>query len=126
MLDYLEAVDEGACNPHWRRQTYVLDGQRIDDFVRLEMMHTEMTRLADVVGATCLPILQSRLKVTRGAEADGATHPDEDATRLSSAEIAARRKATGQFPSTASFLTTETSQRIRRIYAADFDRLPYD
>jgi len=57
-LGYLETVDERACNPHWRRQTYVLDGQHIDDFVRIEALHAEMTRLADVVGARRLPLQQ--------------------------------------------------------------------
>src|SRR4051794_14395520 len=33
LLDYLEGIPEEECNPHWRRQTYVPDGQRIDSFV---------------------------------------------------------------------------------------------
>ena len=125
-LGYLETVDERACNPHWRRQTYVLDGQHIDDFVRIEALHAEMTRLADVVGARRLPLLQGRLQATRGAEGARASDVAEDASGLSSSEIAAHRRATGRFPPMASFLTPETSERIRRIYAADFDQLGYD
>jgi hypothetical protein len=126
-LGYLETVDERDCNPHWRRQTYVLDDQRVDDFVRLEALHAEMTRLADAVGAQRLALLEGRLQATRGAaEGDRPAEAGEDASGLSSAEVAARRGASGRFPPAASFLTPETSERIRRIYAADFARLPYD
>lgn len=126
LLGYLETVDERACNPHWRRQTYILDGQDIDDFVRLEAMHAGMTRLADVVGARSLAMLQGRLQATRTPEVGQAADAGEDASGLSTAEIAARRRAGGRFPPAASFLTPEASERIRRIYAADFARLPYD
>ncbi len=124
LLGYLETVEERACNPHWRRQTYVLDRQHVDDFVRLEDMRTEMTRLADIVGTGHLPLLGGRLQATRGVEGDAAD--GEDASALTSAEIAAYRRARGRFPPAASFLTPETSARIRRIYAADFARLGYD
>ncbi len=124
LLGYLETVEEHACNPHWRRQTYVLDGQRVEDFVRLEDMRAEMTRLADIVGGGHLPLLEGRLQATRGGESEAAD--GEDASALPSAEIAARRRAGGRFPPAASFLTPETSERIRRIYAADFARLGYD
>jgi hypothetical protein len=125
LLDYLERVEELHCNPHWRRQTYVLDRQRIDNFVRLEALHEEMLALADVVGTTHLPMLQGRLQVTQGAGGERVADPAEDLTGLPSAEIAARRKATGRFPAAACFLTPEATERIRRIYAADFERLPY-
>lgn len=124
LLGYLEIVDEPACNPHWRRQTYVLDRQHVDDFVRLEDMRAEMTRLAGIVGAARLPLLEGRLQATRAGAGDAADCGD--ASALPSADIAAHRRAHGRFPPAASFLTPETSERIRRIYAADFARLAYD
>ena len=126
LIGYLETVDERACNPHWRRQTYVLDGRHIDDIVPLESLHAGMTRLADVVGADHLPLLKKRLQVTDGAGSVRPAAPVVDASALSSTEIAAHRAATGRFPPAASFLTPETTPRIRRIYAEDFARFGYD
>jgi hypothetical protein len=125
LLGYLETVDEAACNPHWRRQTYVLDGQRIDHFVRLEALHAEMSALADVVGAARLPLLQGRLQATRGRDDTPAADAAEDLSGASSLEIAARRQRSGGFPPAKSFLTPATTERLHRIYARDFDRLPY-
>ena len=64
LLGYLEAVNERVCNPHWRRQTYVLDDQRVDAFVRVERLQEEMSMLADIVGTAHLPMLGERLQTT--------------------------------------------------------------
>ncbi len=125
-LDYLEAVDEDACNPHWRQQSYILDGQRVDRFVRLEALHEEMSEVCDIVGAGHLPALQRRLKATREGEGEARAEFSADLAHLPSAAIAALRESEGRFPPAASFLTPEACERIRKIYAADFSRLPYD
>ena len=123
-LAYLRTTDEEAFATHWRRQTYLLEGQRIDAFVRLEALHDEMARHAKVVGADHLPILRKKLQATPAVAGHG--KPVRDMTDVSSLEIAARRLASGAFPPRASFLTPEAREQIREIYALDFERLPYD
>lgn len=123
-LDYVRTVEDAVCATHWRRQTYVIEGQRIDAFVRLEALHDEMARHSDIVGAGHLDILQKKLQPTRVGSASE-TSP-EDMTDVSNLQIAARREVSGAFPPRASFLTPETRAQIRDIYALDFAQLPYD
>jgi hypothetical protein len=122
-LGYLETTADDECNPHWRRQTYNLEGHRIDAFVRLEQLESEMSALADIVGAEHLSMLGRRLK--QGAAVKDAKADVTDLTEVHSMTIAAGREAAGGLPDPACFLTTRAKERIRAIYAADFDRLPY-
>lgn len=122
-LAFLRTVDEEQCAIHWRRQTFLLEGQRIDAFVRLEALHEEMARHAHIVGAEHLDILKKKMQATRTARCDAAAAPD--LTDMPNLQIAAERRANGRFPSRASFLTPETRKQIREIYALDFERLPY-
>lgn len=123
-LTYLRSVDEEVCAAHWRRQTYILEGQRVDAFVRLEALHDEMARHAQLVGTKHLPVLHRKLQATRIGADPGTSLPDM--TDMPSLEIAALRRSLGHFPPRASFLTPETREQIRDIYALDFERLPYD
>ncbi len=113
-----------ACNPHWRGQTHVLDGQRIDAFVRLEALQVEMALHAEIIGAKHLPKLGRILQTTGSSACSQVVGPAMVDTP--SVAIAARRAAEGCFPPRTSFLTAETRAQIREIYAADFERLPYD
>lgn len=124
LLAYMRSVDEKDCATHWRRQTYVIEGQRVDAFVRLEALHDEMARHAEIVGAEHLPILQQKLQPTRIGRDD--ERSVQDMTDVPNLQIAAQRRASGSFPPRASFLTPETREQIRDIYALDFARLPYE
>ena len=123
-LAYLRSVDEDVCASHWRRQTYILEGQRVDAFVRLEALHDEMARHAQVVGTKHLPLLHMKLQATRIGTDHGTSVLDM--TDVPSLQIAAQRRSSGSFPPRASFLTPEMREQIREIYALDFKRLPYD
>lgn len=48
--DYMEHVPEKWHNPHWRRQTFIVDTLDVEYFVRLEMLSEEMWSLARIVG----------------------------------------------------------------------------
>lgn len=123
-LAYLRLVREEDCATHWRRQTYLLEGQRIDAFVKLEALQDEMARHAVIVGSKHLPILEKKLQTTCVREDDG--RPVQDMTDVPNLQIAAERQASGYFPPRAGFLTPETRKQIQDIYALDFERLPYD
>ena len=123
-LAYLRSVDDEQCATHWRRQTFVLEGQRVDAFVRLEALHAEMAQHAGVVGPEKLHLLQHKLQVTSASSKAESSIPDM--TDVSNLRIAESRAALGFFPSPASFLTPETRQLISEIYEADFKLLPYE
>lgn len=123
-LAYVRSTDEEVHATHWRRQTYLLEGQRIDAFVRLEALYDEMARHAEIVGVDHLSILQAKLQATSSGRND--ERLVQDMTDVPNLQIAAQRLASGHFPPRASFLTPEAREQIRDIYALDFARLPYD
>ena len=96
-LGYLETVDERRCDPHWRRQSYVLDGHAIDAFVRLERLAEDFDAISDRVGRARLDRLGAKLQRSAGAPR-AATAPIADASRLKASEIVARRATEGDFP----------------------------
>jgi len=125
-LDYLERVDDPACDPHWRRQSYILDGRRIDAWVRLERLAEDFAAIGPRVGAAHLGVVERRLQSNRYDPALAAAAMTADMQALSSAEVVAWAEAHGGFPPKEAFLTDATRARIRRIYARDFALLPYD
>lgn len=119
-LGYLERAGDD-CDPHWRRQSYVMEGHALDAFARVERLEEDFRAVADRVGGAHLGLFARRFQSN---PYDAAAAPDM--TRRTSREIMDWREAHGAFPPKAAFLTDATRARIRRIYAADFARLPYD
>lgn len=125
-LDYLEAVDDAACNPHWRRQSYVFEGRAIDAWVRLEALEADIRKLGPRVGDAHFGVFARKLQSNpydpaAVAAAEAAAMPSRPST-----EVMAWRAEHGAFPPKEAFLTDATRARIRRIYAKDFAVLPYD
>lgn len=63
-LDYLERAGD-ACDPHWRRQSYVMEGHAIDAFVRLERLEEDFRAVAYRVGGAHLGLFAPRLQSNR-------------------------------------------------------------
>jgi hypothetical protein len=124
-LGYLESVDEADCDPHWRRQSYILDGHRIDAWVRLERLAEDFGGLGPRLGAEHLGVFARRLQSNRYDPAAGAPEAG-DMTASRSSEVAAWAERHGHFPPKEAFLTPATRARIRRIFAKDFALLPYE
>ncbi|TPE47369.1 sulfotransferase family 2 domain-containing protein [Amaricoccus solimangrovi] len=122
-LDYLARVEDAECNPHWRRQTYVLEGHRIDAWVRLERIAEDFAAIGDRIGRAHLDIFGERMQSAPSARISWEGRPP--LTEAPASEIAAWRAENGAFPPKAAFLTDETRARIREIYAADYAALPY-
>lgn len=122
-LDYLAAVDDENCNPHWRRQTYVLEGHKIDAWVRLERIAEDFAAIGGRVGGAHLDIFGARLQAAPSAKLSWGDRPPLNAAPTS--EIAAWRAEHGAFPPKEALLTDATRARIREIYAADYAALPY-
>lgn len=125
-LDYLETVDEARCDPHWRRQSYVFEGHRIDAWVRLERLEEDFRKVGPRVGADHIDVFRRKLQSNRYDPALAAAAAAADMPSRGSSEIIAWRERHGAFPPKEAFLTEATRARIRRIYARDFAMLPYD
>lgn len=124
-LDYLEFVDEAACDPHWRRQTYIFGDRRMDAFVRLEHLAEDFRKIARGVGEAG-GVFDHKRQSNRYDPALTAAAMAADAPSMSSDQVIAWAAEHGAFPPKEAFLTEPVRARIRRIYARDFDLLPYD
>lgn len=125
-LDYLEFVDETACDPHWRRQSYIFGARRMDAFVRLEHLEDDFRKVAHRVGGAHLGVFAEKRQSNRYDPAMTAAAMAADMPNRSSEEVIAWASRHGAFPPKEAFLTDAVRARIRRVFARDFDVLPYD
>jgi hypothetical protein len=128
-LGYLERTPDEVCNPHWRRQSYLLEDYRIDAWVRLERLGEDFRKIGPRVGVDRLDFFEQRIQSNPydPAAADAAEAARAaDMPAMGSREVIAWRERHGAFPPKDAFLTEATRARIRRIYARDFALLPYE
>ena len=121
-LDYLAEADEHVLDPHWRRQTYLLEHFRFDRLLALEHLNEELSKLASELGLpeSCrLP--RERLK-TNAYAAVPSSECFANATNL---ELIRRSAAGEGFPSKADFLDPASLAKIEQIYRRDFELLGY-
>lgn len=124
-LDYLETADEATIDPHWRRQSYILDGHRIDAWVRLEHLAEDFAAIGPRVGTAHLDVFSRKLQSNRYDPAAFEAAMAADMPARSSTEVIDWAARHGAFPPKEAFLTDAIRTRIRRIFARDFDLLPY-
>ncbi|MBP7242588.1 sulfotransferase family 2 domain-containing protein [Amaricoccus sp.] len=124
-LDYLETADETTVDPHWRRQSYILEGHRMDAWVRLEHLAEDFAHIGPRVGAAHLDVFSRRLQSNAYDPASMEAALAADMPSMSSRDVIAWAERHGAFPPKEAFLTDATRSRIRRIFAKDFDLLPY-
>lgn len=122
-LDYLEATPQEHCNAHWRRQTHVLAGHRVDAYVRMERMLDDLRGIADRIGAAHFHVFEERLQTSPSGPGPIAEIGSLASTRAG--VIADWVERNGAYPPKAALLTDATRARIRRIYAEDYAALPY-
>lgn len=124
-LGYLEAVDEGYCNRHWRRQSYLLEDHHIDAFARIEALRADFEPLRTIVGDAAFRHFERKMQRVHYRSADEA-HAEGDLADVSNSELIAWQESHGALPGKSHFLGPETIPRIRAIYRRDFEILPYD
>lgn len=123
-VDYLAHADEHTVNPHWRRQTYILENFEIDLFVRLEHLVDDMRAVHERLGLAELEaILRTRRQTTEYQPAR--SHAAGSLCDATSEDINRLRAATGSFPDRGSFYSPGIRRKVAAIFKADFDRLPY-
>lgn len=124
-LEYLSSTPEKDQNRHWRRQTYIVDDVKIDYIVRLENLEKEMSDLSSVIGTSNLDSFTTRRQANNYAFE--ARWDSLDVANSSQVQIIEMSKAIGSFPIHELFLKNkEIRDKIKEIYAKDFELLPYD
>jgi len=128
-LEFLECIDsqdEARLDPHWRRQTYILEGKEVDHFIRLENLKADLITLSNIVGSDFIGIVDMELQSTGVEKAclDGQV-ANIDLSRIRASKIIAMKSQFGAYPSKNSLLTAAAKKLIERIYEKDFERLPY-
>jgi hypothetical protein len=122
-LRYLSRHGDEELNPHWRRQTYVIDGLHDVEFLPLERLGEEMAARREVWGD------RPKLAATAKAQSNeyrpwGISPPD--LRQLPSGEIVRLKEKFGSFPAKAEFLDESAIGQIKEIYQKDYRRLPYE
>ncbi|MGA9794665.1 MAG: sulfotransferase family 2 domain-containing protein [Rhizomicrobium sp.] len=126
-LDFLEQNDVRKANYHWRMQTASdwferkLPGVML---VKLESLQQDLDRLAVRLGKR--PIAMKRSSATTKTSRDIGNIDITNLNRADFARLFGRdRRGVIQFPDYRHFLNAETTARIAKIYARDFEVLGY-
>ncbi len=121
-VEYLESRDIDRENPHWRRQTYILNGIKFERVVELRNMAHAFPDIERELGlSTTVDFLSQRQSKSYGNRTDRSF-----VGNFSNNELIEHRRKTNRFPSKAQFYNDELRARVRNIYQADFEMLDYD
>lgn len=123
-LNYLISEPEERQDPHWRRQTYVVDNINIDFFVRLESIKEDLTSLSWLVGDENLYLLNKKRQSNNYRR--NLEWSKYDVAELSQKDIIRIASKIGSFPDYSDFLEkVEIRDKVEVIYSKDFEVLPY-
>lgn len=122
-VEYLARQDIDRVNPHWRRQSYILEGVTLDRIVDLEQVNTELPEIATHIGLPIRIDLLSRRNTTNydGREYHGSSFVGD----VSNKNLAKFHRETGGFPTKAAFYSDTLRSKVLKIYRADFELYPY-
>lgn len=122
-LRYLETTNEEHHNPHWRRQTYIIDNIQLDAVIHLENIKHDFTSYQQILGSDYLYCLDEKLQTTSYTN----TELDiEQAPNLKQSQLLDFKSKYKSYPSPKGFLNNDCRKKTYNIYKKDFIRLSYD
>lgn len=120
-LNYVERTQSSVMDPHWRRQTYIIDGISNVTFLKLESLESDMEQHAEVWGDRDSNILAAKTQSNNyESQLDGYSVPN-----MSADQLVQFKDKNGAFPEKSYFLTPEVKDLIRSAYRKDFERFQY-
>ncbi|SNS19413.1 sulfotransferase family 2 domain-containing protein [Tropicimonas sediminicola] len=123
-VHYLATTDNSTVNRHWRRQTYVIDFFGEVEMVRLEHLAEDIAALDPPLPAALQePPARNVSPYAAGAPWVESGTAAADIDNVTLLELRARREPT---PRPEDFLAPELRDSLQRVYARDFERLPYE
>ncbi|MEH6345148.1 MAG: sulfotransferase family 2 domain-containing protein [Bermanella sp.] len=122
-VNYLCNVKEELHDPHWRRQTFIIDGVDVDYFLKLENIEEDFRSVSHVVGEEFSDYFA--VKRQGNIYKDDASWKSNEVPYLSQNEIMSLAEKAGSFPGHSCFLNEELKVKIRKVYEKDFTRFTY-
>lgn len=120
-LTFLERSDLQSCNPHFRYQRHPIeDVLPVDHLVNIST-HNMFAHLAEVASALSLPPASPRMQewVNEMRIHDRPSAVLPDAPNLAANRFSRRQAAEGPWPKSSSFLTPQSRDRLKKLYAVD-------
>ena len=123
-MDYLAQQDDKDLNPHWRRQSYILENVKLDRIIDLKELNTVIPEIESQLGLSTGIDLQSR----RQANPYTAKTAGELSFvgNMSNMQLIEHQKKTNTFPAKALFYNDALRSKVKQIYKADFALYPFE
>ncbi len=122
-VEYLGIQNIDTVDAHWRKQSYILDGIKLDKIIDVKEI------------ATALPELEKQFFIKTNFDFNirrQSNHYDEKkdervsfAGDMPNTELIQRHAETNTFPKRSKFYNDELKRKVRKIYADDFKLYPY-
>jgi len=123
-VEYLSRQDIVKVNPHWRRQSYILEGINLDRIIDLKQLSRDLPEIEKQLGLTSMLNLQSRRQ--SNVYKSDASENFKFAGDISNNQLIEYHKKTKIFPSKELFYNDELRSKVRGIYKSDFEQLPFE
>ena len=121
-LDWLSTADLDNVNPHWIRQSRIVDRHRIDHLIKLEEINERFNELVPLTGGKRDFFLDNRRQQSPTSKGGAGAQITPDTPNT---EIIAFHREHGVHPGKKVLLTPDTASRIAKIYARDYAALGY-
>jgi len=119
----LETQNIETVDAHWRKQSYILDGIKLDEIIDLKEI------------ATALPELEKQFRIKTNFDFDIRRQSNNyDAKKdervsfagdMANTELMRQHVETNIFPKKSTFYNDELKRKVRKIYEDDFKLYPY-
>jgi len=123
-VDYLSRQDIDSVNPHWRRQSCIIEYVKLDRIIDLKQLSKDLPEIEKQLGLTSNLNLQSRRQ--SNIYTNDSFKDLKFAGNISNTQLIEYHKRTNSFPSKGLFYNDELRSKVQKIYQADFDQLPFD
>jgi hypothetical protein len=122
-VDHLASSDITRVDPHWRPQSQILDGVRIDKFIKLEELASELVPLSERFGVVPQAIeTRHRQSNSYANNIDASPLPVFGLTNI---ELREYKRVHGAFPRHTNFYDDVLRDKVREIYRSDFELLTF-
>jgi hypothetical protein len=121
-VDYLESQDMDQTNRHWRPQSCVLEGVKLDRIVDLDQLGSALPEIEQHLG---LPAINLRSPRQSNAYEGDAFAELTFAGDLSNNRLMEYHEKTGAFPSKELFYNDVLRSQVHELYRADFGLHPF-
>jgi Sulfotransferase family len=124
-VDYLHRNNLMDVNSHWRHQTYVLEGVKLDEVIHLKDMSAKLPELSKKLG------FESNIDFTQRRQSnsyskDATAEELSEVYNISNNDLIKFKSEHGYFPGKNAFYNDDLRQKVRTIYKEDFEAFSFE